>query len=131
LTRTLKRKCFIAMKFSNHPLINCYETICSVVEKKGYISIRVDQETFSGSSIDALWNSIRSSEIVIADITDGNPNVFYEIGISHALGKQTILTIFDKYGRVPADIPFDIKILRILPYGTQSSLISQLEKYLP
>lgn len=131
LRRTLKPRCFIAMKFSNHPLVNCYGIICRVVEEKGYIPIRVDQASFSGSIIDAIWGAIRGSEIVIADITDGNPNVFYEVGISHALGKQTVLTIFDKYGRVPSDIPFDIKVLRILPYETESSLISQLEKHLP
>ena len=131
LRRTLKPRCFIAMKFTDHPLVNCYGTMCEVVEKKGYIPIRIDQELFSGSIIDAIWEAIRSSEIVIADITDGNPNVFYEVGISHALGKQTILTIYNNYGRVPSDIPFDIKVLRILPYETQSSLISQLEKHLP
>ncbi len=131
LRRFLRPRCFIAMKFGKHPLVNCYETIYGAIEQKGYTPVRVDQELFNGSIVDAIWDAIRSSEYVIADLTDGNPNVFYELGISHALGKQTILTIFDKYGRVPDGIPFDIKVQRILPYGTQSTLISQIEKHLP
>jgi hypothetical protein len=127
IKRCLKPRCFIAMKIEGHPLTNAFETIRSAVDKKGYIPIRVDQESFTGSIVEAIWETIRNSEIIIADITGFNPNVFYELGISHALNKRTIITIFNSDGIVPDDIPFDIKVERVLPYGTQESLKHQLE----
>lgn len=130
IKRCLKPRCFIAMKIGGHPLVNAFETIRSVVDKKGYTPIRVDQESFIGSIVEAIWEAIRNSEIVIADITGYNPNVFYELGISHALNKQTIITIFNKDGIVPDDIPFDIKVQSVLPYGTAESLRLQLEKHI-
>jgi hypothetical protein len=40
-----------------------------------------------------VWNSIYSSSIIIADCTGRNPNVFYELGIAHTLGKPVILSL--------------------------------------
>ena len=79
-----------------------------MVENKGYITVRVDQKSFTGSIVEAIWDEIRASEIIVSDITDFNPNVFYELGIAHAFGKTTILTLFNKFGKIPDNIPFDI-----------------------
>jgi hypothetical protein len=49
--------------------------------------------------------------VVICDCTDRNPNVFYEIGIAHALAREVILITQAK-----ADIPFDLRHLRFLEY---------------
>jgi nucleoside 2-deoxyribosyltransferase len=38
-----------------------------------------------------VWNHINKARIIIADLTTRNPNVFYEVGIAHALGKDVIL----------------------------------------
>lgn len=128
LKRCLKPRCFIAMKIGGHPLPGVFETISHVVEAKGYVPIRVDRENFLGSIIENIWNSIRSCDLVLADLTDYNPNVFYEIGIAHTLGKPTILTLYDKFAKVPDNIPFDIMVQRILPYGTRETLELQLNE---
>jgi hypothetical protein len=74
---------------------------------------------------------LRHSDIVVADLTGNNPNVYYEMGISHALGKPTVLTVFSRDGSVPAEIPFDVRIQRVVPYGTTQSLQAQLRELLP
>jgi hypothetical protein len=130
LRRSLRPRCFIAMPFASHPLANAFETMRAVAEEHGYQVIRVDQESFTGNIVEAIWDSIRHCDLVIADLTGHKPNV-YETGISHALGKQTLLTVFSRDGNVPDDIPFDIKAQRVVPYGTIGSLRGQLRDLLP
>lgn len=54
---------------------------------------------------------IDKSRIVICDCTGRNPNVFYEAGIAHALGREVILIT-----QVESDIPFDLRHLRYVSY---------------
>jgi hypothetical protein len=54
---------------------------------------------------------IDRSRVVIADCTGRNPNVFYEIGIAHTLGREVILITQNN-----ADIPFDLRHLRYVQY---------------
>ena len=58
-----------------------------------------------------IWNEIRKAEVVVADITDENPNVFYELGLAHALGKEVIMLSQSVSKR-----PFDISTARLLHY---------------
>jgi hypothetical protein len=61
-----------------------------------------------------IWNEIRKAEVVIADISYENPNVFYELGMAHALGKEVILLSQQVSRR-----PFDISTSRLLHYKTE------------
>ena len=45
--------------------------------------------------IDEIWSCIKNADVVIADCTSRNPNVFYEIGIAHTLGTPVILITQD------------------------------------
>ena len=62
-----------------------------------------------GNIVDQIWNGIRASDVIVADITGSNPNVFYEIGLAHALGKEVIVMSQD------SDAPFDLRAHRKLP----------------
>ena len=73
-------------------------------ENAGAYAERVDEQIFQGSILDRIYNQIAKADLVIADMTDKNPNVFYEIGYAHALGKPTLLLTKDV-----DDIPFDLK----------------------
>ena len=64
-----------------------------------------------GIVMDQVWQGIRGSDAVVADITGKNPNVFYEIGLAHALGKEVILLTQE------ADAPFDIRSSRLIRYS--------------
>ncbi|MEL7657806.1 MAG: hypothetical protein AAGU75_18080, partial [Bacillota bacterium] len=57
------------------------------------------------------WRNINEARIIIADLIHRNPNVFYETGIAHTLGKDVIL-ISQEQG----DIPFDLRHIRTIFY---------------
>ena len=59
-----------------------------------------------------VWSAIHAARIIIADCTGRNPNVFYEIGLAHAVGKHTILI-----ARSLKDVPFDLRTLRVILYN--------------
>jgi hypothetical protein len=61
--------------------------------------------------VDAIYTQIARAQFIVADTTGKNPNVFYEIGYAHALGKKVILLVQDTQ-----DIPFDISGLRHIQY---------------
>jgi hypothetical protein len=61
--------------------------------------------------VDAIFSQIARASFIVADTTGKNPNVFYEIGYAHALGKKVILMVQDVQ-----DIPFDIAGLRHIQY---------------
>lgn len=80
-----------------------YDRIRSVSSSIGISTGRADDIFSSGSVMNDVWNLINSAKILIADCTTMNPNVFYELGIAHTLGKPTILI-----AQSQDDIPFDI-----------------------
>ena len=61
--------------------------------------------------MEEIWVAIANSRIMIADCTDRNPNVFYEIGIAHSIGKPVILITQN-----PEDVPFDLRYRRYIKY---------------
>ncbi|SRR6266540_525147 len=61
--------------------------------------------------IQDIVSLIERSRLVICDCSGRNPNVFYEIGIAHSLGKEVVLITQSK-----EDIPFDLRHLRYVPY---------------
>jgi hypothetical protein len=65
---------------------------------------RVDEQIFTGSILDRIYNQIAKADLIISDMTGRNPNVFYETGYAHALGKEVILLTQNA-----DDIPFDMK----------------------
>lgn len=52
---------------------------------------RVDEQIYTENMLDRIYNQIAKADIVISEMTGRNPNVFYETGYAHALGKQVIL----------------------------------------
>lgn len=101
----VKPFCFVLMPF-NEELDDIYELGIkqSCLEAGAYCE-RVDEQIFEGSSIlERIYNQISEADIIIADLTDRNPNVFYEVGYAHALQKPTILLT-----KSAGDIPFDLK----------------------
>ena len=73
-------------------------------EAAGAYAERVDKQIFTGSILERVYNQIAKADLVVADMSERNPNVFYEVGYAHALGKTTLLLT-----RNAEDIPFDLK----------------------
>ena len=87
---------------------------------------RVDEQIFKERILDRIYNQIAKADLVIADMSDRNPNVFYEVGYAHALGKDVILLTQNA-----EDIPFDLKHYSHIIYdGKIVKLKEELKKRL-
>jgi hypothetical protein len=79
---------------------------------------RTSEQMFDDSILDRVVNQISKADVVVADMTGRNPNVYYEVGYAHAIDKVTILIT-----QSVKDIPFDLKDRPHLEYaGSASSL---------
>ncbi len=86
--------------------------IKAVCKEAGAYCERVDEQIFQESILERIYNQIAKADIVVADMTGRNPNVFYEVGYAHAIGKRTILLT-----QKAEDIPFDLKHYPHIIYG--------------
>jgi hypothetical protein len=91
-----------------------YNNIKPAVEKFGYTVLRADEVQKSGAITKDIVTRLGESDLVIADLTDLNPNVFYELGIRHALRGRGTLMLLDE-NRTP-DIPFDLSAYRVIKF---------------
>lgn len=95
-----------------HPSFDAvYASLQRTAEAAGLRCRRADDIWENPSVIQDVVSLIDRSSIVICDCTGRNPNVFYEIGIAHTLGREVILIT-----QAEADIPFDLRHLRFVPY---------------
>lgn len=74
--------------------------------------IRADEETLGGIIHKPMYERLLLAEIVVADLTFANPNVFYELGVRHAARPRSTILI---YAKVDA-LPFDVSPVRAIPY---------------
>ena len=87
-----------------------YKLIRPTIESLGLQCIRADNLT-GQIIIEDIWTKINQCGIIVAEVTGRNPNVMYELGIVHTIGKPTILIT-----QQIQDIPFDFAHLRHYPY---------------
>jgi hypothetical protein len=110
-------RAFVAMQFTE-PFDTFYrEVIQQQAEAAGFEVVRIDEKAGPGVIFQDIQREIEQAEIVIAEISPANPNVFnanvfYELGYAHALGKPTILL-----ARRESQLPFDIKSYRVVFYN--------------
>ena len=100
-----------AMMPFNKEFDQVYESIKDASENVGAECKRADDIWVHPTVIQDVVSLIDKSRIVVCDCTDRNPNVFYEIGIAHTLGREVILITQNKN-----DIPFDLQHFRYLEY---------------
>ena len=100
-----------------------YSAIRTVCAKLGIICKRADDIWDNSILIQDVFDLIFTSKAVITDFTDRNPNVFYETGVAHTLGKL-VIPITQSVG----DIPFDLRHHRALTYLPNAEGLLKLEK---
>jgi hypothetical protein len=124
-----RARCFVIMPFNSSDLQWIYENIVKPAASKRAICERGDDAFGSNVVMEDIFNKIKSSSFAIADLTGKNANVFYELGICHALGKPVLLL-----AQSVEDLPFDIRHRRVLLYEYSppgcSRLQTELEKHL-
>ena len=90
------------------------DVIRPLVKDLGLIITRGDEfNSVNGSIVEEVWSALNNCQFVIAEITGGNDNVFYELGIAHTLNKPAILIT---QATKPENVPFDIRHLRYIQY---------------
>lgn len=108
-----RRHVFVAIPFAD-AFTDAYELgIRPAVEEAGMLCGRMDQEFFTGDIVATMTERIRRAEIVIADLSTSNPNVYLEVGYAWAAGRPTILVCHDDTAP-----QFDVRGHRHLRYGT-------------
>lgn len=93
------------------------------VESMGdFTCFRADDIYDNRAIIEDIWQSINEARIVISELTGRNPNVFYETGIAHTVGKEVILLT-----QSMEDVPFDLRHLRCIVYDYTPRGVKTLE----
>jgi hypothetical protein len=119
---TEKPFAFVLMPFSSEHDDTYNLGIKSTVEAAGMIAQRVDEQVFHREGIlQRIYNQIEAADLIIADMTGRNANVFYEVGYSHAKAKLCILLT-----KSAQDIPFDLKHHRHIVYSSIGDLQAKL-----
>ena len=88
------------------------QLIKPTLEGAGFESFRADEESTSGDILTDMFQELLLADLVLADMSIDNANVFYELGIRHAFRKRGVVHI--QAGR--AYMPFDIFNVRTIPY---------------
>jgi hypothetical protein len=102
---------FVLMPFTDKLKPVWKDHMTNVATSLGLTAKRADDFFTAHSVMQDVWNAICMSRIVIADCTDRNPNVFYEIGVAHTVGRPVILCTQDAN-----DVPFDLRHIRYIQY---------------
>lgn len=118
--------CFVAMPFGRKPdgaggsvdfdaVYN--ELIAPAVADAGLEPLRADEEMSGGIIHKPMFERLILCDYAVADLTTANANVFYELGVRHALRPFTTMLVFAEGGR----LAFDVAPLRALPYALDPS----------
>lgn len=113
---------FVLTPFEKREQIT-YAAIVEALQNWGFSVLRGDEERVSANVLRHIVALIAQSRIVIANVSSRNPNVMYELGIAHALGKQVVMI-----ANTIDSVPFDLRNQRILLYSSREDLISKLRE---
>lgn len=109
---------------SDNEFIEDYIVVKSTCDNIKLRALRGDKDDLSytkNSILGHILEYIVKSRIVIANISNRNPNVYYELGIAHMLGKPSVLIC-----RKNAEIPFDLQQKYIVFYENKEELSEKL-----
>ena len=120
------KKCFVIMPFREE-LNSLYQTLKNICNDLNVNCIRSD-EIAIGHITKEIFKEIFYADVVIADLTYSNPNVYYELAVSHCIGRKTILISQD------AEIPFDLGQEFVIKYSNDINgslvLTKQIKRFL-
>lgn len=106
------KKAFVIMSFKKEHEIVYLKAIKPALDACKITCFRSDEERGPANIIKHVVKEIIDADIVIADVSEPRPNVFYELGISHSVGNKTIVITSNL-----ADLPFDVSAFRVIKYN--------------
>lgn len=105
------KTCFVISPFGE-PFDTYFSKILKpAIEKCGLYAVRGDSLFRPTTIVDDIWQSIQSASVLVAELTGRNANVFYELGLAHAISKPVVLL-----SQSIDDVPFDLRGIRTLVY---------------
>lgn len=116
-----KPLCFVLMPFGKKPdavgtMIDFdavyNDLIKPAIDEAGLDPLRADEEMAGGIIHKPMFERLILCEFAVADLTTANANVFYELGLRHAVRPWSTVLIFSQGSR----LPFDVALLRAMPY---------------
>jgi hypothetical protein len=123
--RTRKKRLFVVMPFSREFDDVFFLGIQDVGQRLGLVVERADLVEHSGEILPVIVERITTADAVVADITNGNANVHYEVGVAHAHHTPTILIM-----RSGGEIPFDLRGFNVIIYENVTRLREALGRRL-
>jgi hypothetical protein len=125
----IKPKCFVLMPFDKTRLEVYRHAIRPAADAAEFECHRADDAFENGAIVGQIVRDIFSDDVIVADISDLNPNVLYELGIAHAVGNKTIIIC-----EAGQELPFNLNAYRVIFYEKTINggveLREQLEKAL-
>ena len=110
--------CFVIQPFDSGKFDKRFnDTFRPALEHAGLVPYRVDRDPSVQVTIASIEEGIRNATMCMADITTDNPNVWYELGFSLALGRDVILVCCDER---KSAYPFDIQHRHVISYSSES-----------
>lgn len=109
-------RAFVIMPFDREFASAYQDLIEPALSESGYAVSRADELEHQRFLLRDIVQSIEEAALIVADLTTGNPNVYYELGIAHARNKPVIMMTRDI-----DHLPFDLKAYRVIPYSMQLS----------
>ncbi len=112
---------FVLMPFDEEFTPVYSDVIKHVLEQEGFEVLRADDIQSQRNIMRDIIEMIAKSDLIIADLTSSNPNVYYELGIAHALEKPVIHLVQSPV----EDVPFDLRSYRLITYSTHFTEIGK------
>ena len=124
----VKPTIFVIMEFSKEYNELYQEVIKPICESDefGCQCHRADEMYTNTLIMQDIITSIRNTNLIVADITPNNPNVYYELGYAHGIHKPTVLLC----NKERSNLPFDISGIRTIFYENSIKGRSKLEQHL-
>ena len=109
---------FVIMPFGSKPqeeimFDRYYRMFKDTLEQTGFTVCRSDEITSAQEIMADIAKAIHLNDLIVADLTNTNPNVMYELGVAHTLCKPTIILTQNDL----STLPFDTKHYRTIPYS--------------
>ena len=123
----MKPYVFVAMPFRRE--LNFFFLYIKKHLEDTFVGLQVergDAEILTRPLMDKIRDQILKADLVIGDVTGGNPNVFYELGMAHANARPVLFLTQDE----PASAPVDIKQFEFIQYdlGRDVEFLAKLDK---
>ncbi len=116
-----KKFCFVLMPFKENLKEVYWKAIKPACIKTGFEPLRVDELKGPFNINRKIIEHIFLSDAIVADLTEWNPNVFYEMGVAHAIDNKTIMIIQKK-----DVLPFDVSNYRCIQYEQTTDGLEEL-----